>query len=246
MYPVRFGRRSVIGVTVAVVSLIAVALVVVLAGGKSSHRRSGAHASAPTSAGVSVSSPTPPTAAVVAPSPSPRASKHLKPIGRTGSADVYAAAVAKALWNVDYRRTSRASVLAFWQGELATTLPSGTPAGTTIKQAQDAAMSTLSAYLPSAQMWNVLASNRTVSSFTVTGVSEPTSWVSAIQNGQITDAGLTARSVLGVQTLAYGLGKAKRTTRQSQTLLVAMLCPPSDAACRIEVFPPRTTSGTSG
>lgn len=165
---------------------------------------------------------------------------------RTASADVYAAAVAKALWNVDYASTSRVAVLAFWRTQLADVLPAGTPAGTTIGEAQAAGLSTISDYLPSAAMWSTLGRDGTASSFTVTGVSEPASWVEAVSSGKIVDPGLTAREVIGVQRITYGRSGAQQATAQTQQLIVAMLCPPTSDACTVEVFPPRDPSGVSG
>jgi hypothetical protein len=164
----------------------------------------------------------------------------------TSSADVYAAAVASALWNINYAATSRDSVVAFWRAQLAPTLPAGTPAGTTLTEAQDAAMSTISDYLPGDATWSTLAGDHTVSSFTATGFSEPPSWVAAVAAGEIADPGLTARTVIGVQKLIYASGGVTHTLTQTQQVTVAMLCPPTTVACRVEVIPPRDEADTSG
>jgi hypothetical protein len=164
----------------------------------------------------------------------------------TASADVYATAVAEALWDIDYATTSRDAVLAFWRAQLSPVLPAGTPTGTTLAQAQAAAMSTISDYLPSDAMWSTLAHDRTASSFTVTGVSEPPSWIEAISSGEIADPGLTAREVIGIQKITYGTGVARRTTTQTQQLIVSTLCPPTTAACTVEIFPPRGDLGVTG
>lgn len=164
----------------------------------------------------------------------------------TSSADVYATEAAKALWTIDYASTNRESVLTFWRAQLATVLPAGTPPGTTLAAAQDAAMSTLTDLLPTSAVWSSLARDHTVSTFTVTGVSEPPSWVEAVSSGKIADPGLTAREVVGVQKISYGTGTAVRTTAQTQQLVIALLCPPTTVSCRVEVFPPSDTSGTSG
>jgi hypothetical protein len=154
--------------------------------------------------------------------------------------------VAEALWNIDYSTSKRDTVLAFWRHQLAPALPAGAPTGTTLTQAQDAAMSTITDLLPSAGMWATLAQDHTASAFTVTGVSEPASWMEAVTSGEITDPGLTAREVIGVQKLGYGAGAARRTTAQTQELIVAMLCPPTTAWCSVEIFPPRDASAMTG
>src|SRR5262249_28790860 len=147
---------------------------------------------------------TPPPAATPSPSWPTSSTAPLAPtLPQTTSADVYAEAVANTLWNVDYARTSRDAVLAFWRAQLSPVLPAGTPPGTALGQAQAAAMSTLAGLIPSAGTWSTLAGDRTVSSFRVTGVTEPPGWVEAISNGQIVDPGLTAREVIGVQKLSY-------------------------------------------
>lgn len=182
-------------------------------------------------------------------STSPIASSGAMPahvLPRTASADAYAAAVARALWDVDYASTPRDVLLAFWRAQLASVLPAGAPPGTTLAQAQAAALSTITDYLPSVPMWSTLARDRTVSSFTVTGVSEPPSWVEAVSSGKIADPGLTAREVIGIQKITYGTDASRQTTAQTQQLIVAMLCPPTTSWCTVEVFPPRDTSGTSG
>ena len=176
----------------------------------------------------------------------PAAAPALAPLPATPSADIYASEVAGALWSVDYTSTTRAQLIGFWQHELAATLPTGTPAGTTVAQAQAAAMSTLDLYLPSAPMWPTLARDHTVSAFKLTAISEPASWVSAVASGQIADPGLTARTVIGVQTLTYGAGTARRTSAQSQQLTVAMLCPPTTSSCRVEIIPPTDAAGATG
>lgn len=196
---------------------------------------------------------TAPTTVAAAPGPSPTppsttytTAPLAHPLPRTASADEYAAAVAEALWNLDYTATPRDAFLGFWREQLSAVLPAGTPAGTTLGQAQAAAMSTISDYLPSAAMWVTLASDHTMSSFTVTGVSEPPSWVEAVTSGAITDPGLTAREVIGVQKLIYGTGADRRTTMQTQQLIVAMLCPPSTEWCTVEIFAPRDATGAAG
>jgi hypothetical protein len=192
--------------------------------------------SAPASATPPVPRVTAPTTTPASPSPSRKSFVRTLPV--TSSADVYAAAVAEALWRLNYAATSRDAVLAFWRAQLAPTLPAGTPAGTTLSQAQDAAISTISDYLPSAGMWPSLADDHTVSSFTVTGVSEPPSWVAAVTSGDIADPGLTARTVIGVQKLSYRAAGATRSTSQTQQVTVAMLCPPTTASCTVEIIPP--------
>jgi hypothetical protein len=228
----------------AVLALVLGCLIVLLVAGDD-HRPPVAKRMRGTSTAPAASTTRPRSAVVTAalPSPPPTRAPFVRLMPRT-SADVYAAAVAEALWNIDYAATDRAAVLAFWKGQLATTLPAGAPSGTTLAQAQDAAMSTLSEYLPSAAMWATLARDHTVSSFTVTGVSEPPSWVAAVADGEIADPGLTARTVVGVQKLSYAADGATRTTAQTQQLTVAMLCPPTTAWCSLEIIPPRGETDT--
>ena len=163
----------------------------------------------------------------------------------TTSADMYATEAATTLWTVDYAASSRQQVLNLWQNELAETLPEGTPSGTTVAQAQAAAMSTLEAYLPNAASWSNLASDSTKSAFAVTSVAEPPSWVAAVATGAITDPGLTARTVIGIQTLSYGAGTSARVTTLTQQITIAMLCPPTVANCRLEIIPPRDSAGST-
>lgn len=227
--------------------LVAVLIAAVIIVGAALILTSGHHAGAPaarmepsvtaaSSSTVSEASPSSPAS-----SPSPPA---LPGLPATASPDVFAAEVTRALFGLDYRVDSRGGVVAFWQRELATVLPAGVPAGSTLADAQSAAMSTIADYLPTAATWTNLAQDNTVSRFTVTGVTEPPSWVAGVTSGKITDPGLTARTVLGIQTITYGVGSARRTTAQSQQLTVAMLCPPTTAACALEILPPRDTAGT--
>jgi hypothetical protein len=170
----------------------------------------------------------------------PAAVSALPDLAPTQSADVYAAEIAKAIYGVDYTRQSRAHIVAFWQGELARALPQGVPAGTTLVQAQDDGMATLAAYVPTDAVWATLAKDHTSSSFRVTAVSEPPSWVAGVTSGKIVDPGLTARTVLGVQTLRYGSDPNHLyTATLSRELTVVMLCPPTISSCKVEVFPPR-------
>jgi hypothetical protein len=233
------GQLTALVVTALAVSLAV--LVVLALPARTHHAVKSSRSTRSESPVVSVPAP---TATVTPPASSGAPPAHVLP--RTGSADAYAAAVAKALWDVDYASTTRDAVLAFWHAQLASVLPAGAPSGTTLAQAQAPALSTITDYLPSAPMWSTLADDATVSSFTVTGVSEPPSWVEAVSSGKIADPGLTAREVIGVQRIAYGSGTARRTTAQTQQLIVALLCPPTTAWCSVEVFPPRDTSGTSG
>lgn len=241
--------RLILAVALAL-ALLAVAGLLVLAASRRTHP-----VGAPTNANTL--SAAPPTIVLPAPigpsSPGTAPSSaitggqaRLKPLPHTPSADVYAAAVATALWDIDYPATDRTQLLAFWRQQLATAVPAGLPAGTTLAQTQDAAMSTLQSYLPTAAMWTNLSRDHTVSRFMVTAVSEPPSWVTAIAGGQITDPGLTARTVLGVQTITYGVGTSRRTTSQSQQLTVALLCPPTTGACSVEIIPPTDTAGVGG
>jgi hypothetical protein len=222
-------------------ALVAVALLVVLltiGGSEPANRQAHPAPAAPNPAipaGTATSTP-PARSSAVSPHPSV-----LRPLPRTTSADVYATDIALALWSVDYPSTSRAQVIAFWRGELADTLPAGTPAGTTLGQAQDAALSALDSRLPTAATWLNLAAARTRSAFTVTAVSEPATWISAVANGTITDPGLTARTVIGVQALTYGPPGSRHTSMQSQQLTVVLLCPPTTDACRLEIIPPDNT-----
>lgn len=206
------------------------------------------HPAASVSSSASVSARTVAVSPEPAPAPSTPQSDSasvVRALPATDSADVYAAAVARALWNVDYGAVTRDAVIQFWRGQLAPVLPTGTPPGTTVAGAQAAGMSTVESLLPSAAMWSTLAGEHTTSSFTVTGVSEPPSWIAAVSSGRIADPGLTAREVIGVQTLAYGTGAARRTTEQTQQLDVAMLCPPTTSRCSVEIFPPGGAVDTS-
>jgi hypothetical protein len=239
-------RKRVVAVGV-VAALITAGCVVVLASGlHNRHPAPQPNATTPTSGRASIPLVITPPTAPTRPSPTATPAPFVRAMPETSSPDVYAAAVAEALWNVDYAATSRDAVLAFWRAQLARTLPAGTPAGTTLAQAQDAAMSTITDYLPSDATWSTLASDHTVSSFAPTAVSEPPSWVAAIAAGDIADPGLTARTVIGVQKLTYEFGGAMRTLPQTQQLTVALLCPPTTVACRVEVIPPRDEADTSG
>lgn len=238
----RSRSRSQLMALVATALAVSVAVLVVLA--LPAHTTHAAKSSPPTRPATPVIAAPDPTVSTSPPASSDAPPAHVLP--RTASADAYAAAVANALWGVDYASMPRDRLLAFWRAELATALPAGTPAGTTLAQAQAAALSTIAGYLPSAAMWSTLAHDRTVSTFTVTGVSEPPSWIEAVSSGKIADPGLTAREVIGVQKITYGTGAARQTTTQTQQLIVAMLCPPTTASCSVEVFPPRDTSGISG
>jgi hypothetical protein len=172
----------------------------------------------------------PPSTAPSAPAPTAALS------ARDGSPDSYAADLARALWAIDYTQVTRAQEEQFWRAQLADVVPAGAPAGTTVTQAQQAALSTLDARLPTAATWTTLAATHTRSRFEVTSVSEPSSWISAVAAGQITDPGLTARTVLGVQSLTYGT--PAHTTRQTQSVTIVMLCPPTTSTCRLEIIPP--------
>jgi hypothetical protein len=86
-------------------------------------------AAVPTDSVPSGSAPSPTT-------PAPGNGVPLQSFAPTVSADVYAAAAARALWGIDYARTTRDQVMAFWRRELATTVPAGTPAATTLAEAR--------------------------------------------------------------------------------------------------------------
>lgn len=231
MLPIR--RRTTLLVILAT-ALTAALIVTLLAAQHGTAPRATRSGSAPSAASTSAT----PTATALPthmpPSPVPS--------GGTTSADVYASQLARALWSVDYAHDSRAQAERYWRGQLADVLPAGTPAGTTVAQAQQAALDALDTRLPSDGMWATLAASRTRSAFTVTSVSEPASWISAIASGQITDPGLTARTVLGVQTLTYGT--PEQTARQTQQLTLVMLCPPTTAVCRLEIIPPDSNTGS--
>lgn len=240
----RTRGRLVLAVAVAV--LLIAAAVFAAALGRSPERPA-AVTSPPAGPSTRATSPIPAQPSTSIPvTPTQSGVAALPPLSRTSSADVYAAEVARALWNVDYADTSRAALLAFWRGELADALPDGTPAGATLAQAHAAAMATLRSRLPSAVMWATLARGQTVSRSTVTSVSEPASWVAAVTAGRIADPGLSARTVLGVQSISYGTGPARRTTRQTQQVTVAVLCPPTTGACRLEILPPTGDTGVAG
>jgi hypothetical protein len=159
---------------------------------------------------------------------------------------VYASAVAQALWTIDYARTGRDQLIDLLKSALATQLPAGSPAGSTVGQAQASAMSTFDDYVPTGSVWANLAASHTKSSFVVTGVTEPASWVAAVTSGQITDPGLTARTVTGVQSITYDGAVDPTTTTQTEEITVALLCPPTTQWCSIEIVPPRDAAGTTG
>jgi hypothetical protein len=88
--------------------------------------------SVPTFGASSAAVPTDSVSSGIAPSPTtpaPGSGVPLQWFAPTVSADVYAAA--RALWGIDYARTTRDQVMAFWRRALATPLPAGTPAATT-------------------------------------------------------------------------------------------------------------------
>lgn len=231
MIPIR--RRT---TPVLVVAAVAVALIVTLLAIQHGAARRASHSDAARSPASTTSTTTATSATSMDTSPSP------VPGGGTTSADVYASQLARALWTVDYTQETRNEAERYWRSQLADVLPAGTPAGTTVAQAQQAALDALNTRLPSAGMWATLAASRTRSSFAVTSVSEPASWISAVTAGQITDPGLTARTVLGVQTLTYGT--PTQTTRQTQQLTLVLLCPPTTVVCRLEIIPPDSNSGS--
>ena len=158
----------------------------------------------------------------------------------TSSPDKYAQEVARALWSIDYRSVSRAAAVAQLYGQLSRTLPAGVPVGTTLDDTRKVAMESVAPYVPTTAVWAQLAANTTRSSFVTTGVTVPGSWAQAVANGQIADPGLTARLVTGVQAIVSDINGTTSHISQPQSLLIAMLCPPTTASCQIEVFPPRT------
>jgi hypothetical protein len=162
----------------------------------------------------------------------------------TTSPDRYAAEVATRLLSVDYPSTPRRGLLAIWRGQLSDTLPLGVPRGTSLHAARKAGLSSIGSVLPSASMWATLAAAGTVTRFTVTAVTEPPAWLAALGDGQITDPGLTARLVSGLETTRYRNGSETGQSRASESIVVAMLCPPSATRCRIEVLPPSAALGS--
>jgi hypothetical protein len=174
------------------------------------------------------SSPTTPTS-------SRRVIKGLKP---TTSADVYAAEVARGLLSIDYATTSRRETLSMWRAEVANTLPLGVPRGTTLSSARKAGLASIDAALPSAAMWPSMAAEAIITHFQVTAVTEPPSWLAAVADAEITEPGLTARTVSGVENIRYRSGPTASTSTVPESIVVAMLCPPSSLRCRLEVLPP--------
>lgn len=245
LYASRHPRRSLLiaGGTVLVVVL---ALIAALTRPQHSHGKAAAPQTARTSSATADADPAPletgsssqPSTSAAGPPP--------RPLASTSSADAYAAAVAKALWTVGYSRNTRDQLLAFWRGEIAAAVPAGTPAGTTLADARAASLSTVEAYIPTQGAWEALAADRTTGEFAVTSVSEPSSWVQAIAANKIIDPGLTARTVVGIQTTSYGPAAARHTVKQTQQVTVAMLCPPTQDSCRVEVLPPVGSTGVSG
>jgi len=157
------------------------------------------------------------------------------PVDRRQQPDLYARAFATQLLTQDYRG-SRAELLAWVQAEsAASSEPTviglvpvelrGRLAVWSVVDAPDGARTPI----PSETEWAAWARRNAYTTVAVTRVSTPVKWAAAVGAGQLTDPGITSRSVDAQVTTHWRDGKAEKTFVESVTLAINLEGPPSRA-----------------
>jgi hypothetical protein len=239
-------KTWVLGATVLVVPLVAVA---VIAGGRSS----------PTSTGHSAAegpSPTASTAPFLSGARSLTAGQQSElqqsltrmraevPVAPATSAqypavssqarlqpDLYAAAFTRQLLTQDYS-TSRDQLLAWVQSETAQSTEPLVVGLTPVELAGRLALWSVQddtgspAIVPSRSAWAALAERRGYTTVQIQKVTEPVSWADAVTGGEITDPGVTARQIDAQVTLHTTDHGHPTTTASSMALTIQLEGPP--------------------
>ena len=146
--------------------------------------------------------------------------------------DLYAATFTRELLTQDYH-TSRDDVLAWVQSEAAQSTeplvvgqtPVGLRGRLALWSVQDDTGSP--AIVPSPSAWAALAQRRGYTTVQIQKVTEPVSWAAAVAGGQITDPAVTARQVDAEVTLHTTNHGHATVTRSSVSLTVQLEGPPT-------------------
>lgn len=237
-FPSPRRNRRFIATCMAVASaaaLIAVTLV--------SHRHREAsigHASTPSSAAPSGTS----SEATATPEPGTIPA----PLPRTMSPTDYASAVAVALFSVNPSMVSRDAFLQFWRGELPTVVYSDAAAdGLTLEtQNNDAIDNLVQGWIPSQEAWDQVAQRRVTSALTITSVTVPDFWATAVASGRFTDPGLRMERVLGIVSQTDSTSGQPATTSRPIVIDLGLLCAPTQPdGCRL-LAPQQPAAGGAG
>ena len=242
-------KTWVLGATVLVVPLVAVA---VIAGGRSSPTSMG-HTAAGSSSPTASAAPSfsgarsltagqqselqqsltrmraqiPVAPATSAQYPAVSSQARLQP-------DLYAAAFTRQLLTQDYR-TSRDQLLAWVQSEAAPSTEPLVVGLTPVELAGRLALWSVQddtgspAIVPSPSTWTALAQRRGYATVQIQKVTEPVSWAAAVADGQITDPAVTARQVDAEVTLHTTDHGRATATATSVSLTVQLEGPPTRA-----------------
>lgn len=171
------------------------------------------------------------------------------PLPRTISPADYASAVAVALFSVDPSALSRDAFLQFWRGELPTVVYSDAAAdGLTLEtQNYDAIDNLVQGWIPSQEAWNQVARRRVTSALTITSVSVPDFWATAVASGQFTDPGLRMERVLGIVSQTDSTSGQSATTSRPIVIDLGLLCAPTQPdGCRLLAPQKPSAAGVAG
>ena len=148
--------------------------------------------------------------------------------------DLYAAAFTRQLLTQDYR-TSRDQLLAWVQSEAAPSTEPLVVGLTPVELAGRLALWSVQddtgspAIVPSPSTWTALAQRRGYATVQIQKVTEPVSWAAAVAGGQITDPAVTARQVDAEVTLHTTDHGRATATATSVSLTVQLEGPPTRA-----------------
>lgn len=212
-----------------VVGLLALAFVLAAV-----DRSSGDQAADPGTTPTAIATPSAgsPTAAPTDDSKS-KETEALPPLPDTDDPDDYAAAVAAALFGMDYRDHDPAAHEHLFRQALWPQINA---------EAQDAIMSAISRRIPTPDMWEQLRSVKQTSTFTPDLVWEPRAGRDGREAKQW-PPGVVMRTVSGTRTETWRdqVGETQ-TTRTETVVTVTIVCEPSSAPCRLIGIQPSVES----
>ena len=148
----------------------------------------------------------------------------LPPLPDTDDPDEYAAAVAKVVFGMNYRRHDPAAYEDLFRAALWSEIA---------PDAQDAIMAAISRRIPTPDMWAQMRSVRQTSKFSVDLVWEPRAGRD-VRDAAGSPEGVVLRTVSGTQAETWRDENGDtRTTRRDTALTVAVVCSPAASPCRL-------------
>jgi hypothetical protein len=173
------------------------------------------------------------------PSPASEAPRDERPISAlpdlpdTNDPDVYAAAVAKALFGMDYANHTPDDYEAFFDAALWDEI---------VPDARARIMATISRRIPTADMWEQMRSIEQTAEFEVELVWEPRTGRDHREAGDWPD-GVVLRNVSGTRTEAWHAPDEDiQSSARQVAVTVGVACPPASSPCRLLSIQPNVES----